>query len=115
MAKIIITNAGICVNPVLTKVQRSYNGDTPIITFYIQDGTLNPPATQGGFVNIMFQRSVDGGTTWTNLLGLTYSQYQYVWTTDLGAIISLGTLFRFQIQNHTTCGTSTSNASPLVL
>jgi hypothetical protein len=109
MTKIIIKNAGICVNPVLTKAQRAVSSGTtfpvgtPLLIYYIEINTVNEPGT------MYFDYSIDGGSSWTVLYTQPSVQGPFVY--GYGPLPPLGCLCRVRVINES-CGTRTSNSKP---
>ena len=113
MPKIIIKNAGTCVNPILTKVQSATSSGTnfpvgtPLMIFYIEINTVNEPGT------MYFEYSLNGGAAWTTIYTKPSAQGAFVYGYGPLPPVSSNTLCRVRVVNDS-CGTRTSNSTPFV-
>lgn len=113
MTKIIIKNAGTCVNPVLTKVHQVVSSGSefptgmPLLIFYFQAQSINAPST------IYFEYTLNGGSSWTLLVSKPADLVSSYYVLGYITIPPNGTLCRARVVNDF-CGERTSNSSPTV-
>ena len=110
MTKIILKNAGICVNPILEDIEAAVSSGTEfpvgtaVMGFLFTPNTVNTPCTA-------YVEWSNNGTTWTPLNSRTMDNIgQYTLAIPVyPPFLPLNTLYRVRIVNNA-CGERISNA-----